>query len=175
MTKNDRVIPKVNYFWLALIILVTCGLLYYFYLWYTEYSEDRLSKPLLNEIFFEIKYNEIDNYALENSVVVVYSSLVGDKKIRKFENELVQLADEFDIKQKLVYLNVSEFVDNRILVNELNKKYSIDNISFLDSVPSILLFNSGELVDIYFVKENNYSIVRLENYLKAMNVIDVYD
>ena len=32
-----------------------------------------------------------------------------------------------------------------------------------------------KLVDIYFVKENNYSIVRLENYLKAMNVIDVYD
>ena len=43
MTKNDRVIPKVNYFWLTLIILVTCGLLYYFYLWYTEYSEDRLT------------------------------------------------------------------------------------------------------------------------------------
>lgn len=173
--KNERIVPLKNYVWLGIILLVTCGALYYFYLWYTEYSNDRLYKPILDERLLEIKYNEIDAYVSENANVVVYASTLGNRTIRNFENKLYNLIDEYGIRERMVYLNVSGFADSEAIMHMLKNKYLVDGVSFLDSMPSILLFRDGVIEDVYFIKENNYSIIRLENYLKTMNVIDVYD
>lgn len=173
MVKIDRDIPVKNYFILVIILFVSFLVMHYFTLWYREYSEDRLSKPILNTKLFEIKYNELDNYVLENKKAVIYVSLVGDEDTRNFEESFINLIDNYNLIDNIVYFNLSEvYSDNKIL-GMLKDKYSFEDINFVYNTPCLLMFNDAKLIDIYLIKENNYSINRVENYLKVMDVIEV--
>jgi len=64
-----REVPRKNYLILTGIIIVTFILLYYFYMWYLTYEESKLNSPIMNRYLQVIKYNELDNYVLDNFYV----------------------------------------------------------------------------------------------------------
>lgn len=171
--KNDRIVSKKNYILLIIILIATCGILYYFYLWYGEYSNNWLYKPILSDALFQIKYNEIDDYVIENNNACIYVSYVGNKKTRDFEKKFLNLINNYHINNDILYLNLSEIADDKKIFNYLKEKYTINNYNIFDGLPNILAFKNGLLDDIYFINENNYSINRVDNYLKAINVIEV--
>ncbi len=173
MVKNDRVIPRRNYVLLGIILLCSFFVMYYFTLWYHEYSDDKLNRPILNESLFEIKYNELNSYVLENSQAVIYVSLVGDKDTRDFEVLFLNLIDNYNLIDKIVYFNLSDVVNDENIVDYLKDSYSVNGINFVNNTPCLLIFKDTKLVDIYLIKDNNYSINRVENYLKVMDVIEV--
>ena len=59
---NGREIPLKNYIILGLVVLLTLGLVYYFYLWYITYEESKLNETIMDRYLEVINYNELNDY-----------------------------------------------------------------------------------------------------------------
>jgi len=165
-----REVPRKNYLILTGIIIVTFILLYYFYMWYLTYEESKLNSPIMNRYLQVIKYNELDNYVLDNNYAYIYTGILEDEKIRKFEIEFKNLIKENSLKNKILYLNLTDIYNNKKELKEAKNKYTINNNN-ISNVPCILVFENGSLIDIYNIKDNNYDIDLIKNYLIKKEVI----
>ena len=106
MLKSDKkVIPLKNYVYLAIILVVSIFIVYYFYLWYRAYDESKLSTRIMDEYLQVINYNELKNYIIENRDAFVYVSVVNDVEIRDFEKKFKSTVSEYSLKNEMLYLN----------------------------------------------------------------------
>jgi len=69
---KKRNIPLKNYILLALILIITIILVVYFYMWYGANEKNKLAIPIMNEHMQIIKYNELNNYLIENKNPIIY-------------------------------------------------------------------------------------------------------
>lgn len=159
-----RKIPVKNYIILGVVMFVTLLILYYFYCWVDVYKESKTSIPILDKYMTVINYNELDNYIVENPNTIVYVSVLEDEKIREFEKEVKNKYKSKDIDNEILYMNITDDVKNKDTKNEMVGKYMINSLNITD-VPSVLVFNNGELNSIYSVSDNNYDIDRFVLYL----------
>lgn len=150
-----REIPKKNYFILALVLIVTFLLLFYFYSWYDKYEETKLNLPILNKYMNVINVNELDNYLTENPNAVVYVSTLNNEKIREFEKLIKKSYKDNLINTNLLYLDITKI--NKNDETNLKLRYSLNNLNILD-VPCVLSFKDGILDSIFSVKANGYDI-----------------
>lgn len=151
-----RKIPLRNYFILFLIIVVSFGVAFYFRWWYKAYEESYLSKSIMGNYLFEINYNELDNYLVENQSAIIYVSKVGNEKIRNFEKKFINAINQNDLKNKILYLDLSNYKDDN--------NYTI-NGKDITSVPNISVFKNGKLDDIYIIDVDEYSMEKIVSYL----------
>ncbi|MDO5569807.1 MAG: hypothetical protein Q4G04_06905 [bacterium] len=161
-----KTIPKKNYITLTIILVVSFALLFYFYLWYEAYQENKLTTPIINKYISEINYKELDNYLQENMDIVIYTSKLEDERIRNFEKQLKKTILDYNLRDKILYLDIT-YEDK----DSISKQYYINNNN-ITNVPNILIFENGEIVDIYSIKDNNYDIELLVSYLKNKGVIE---
>lgn len=163
MAKSDGVVPVKNYFLLGVILLISIFLVYYFYLWFDTYEESKLNTPIMNDYLQVINYNELSSYLYENESTIVYVSVVGDEDIRDFEKKFKNTITKYSLKNKLLYMNVSD---------ELNSGYLLDYDLDRSNVPCILVFEGNKLLDSYKINVNNYKMKKIRKYLVAMGIDD---
>ena len=159
-----RKIPVKNYIILGVVMFVTILILYYFYCWVDVYKESKINIPILDKYMTVINYNELDNYIVENPNTIVYVSVLEDEKIREFEKEFKNKYKNKDIKNEVLYMNITDDINDKDIKNEMVSKYSINSLDMTD-VPSLLIFNDGELSSIYSVRDNDYDVNRFIIYL----------
>lgn len=159
-----RKIPVKNYIILGVVMFVTMLILYYFYCWVDVYKESKINIPILDKYMTVINYNELDNYIVENPNTIVYVSVLEDEKIREFEKEFKNKYKNKDIKNEVLYMNITDDINDNDIKNEMVSKYSINSLDMTD-VPSLLIFNDGELSSIYSVRDNDYDVNRFIIYL----------
>jgi len=162
----ERQIPKKNYIILIIILLLTVFITYYLFLWYKTYQNDKLSKPIINEYINQINLNELETFIIENPNILIYTSVLKNKNIRDFEERFKTILKENDLKNKLVYLDITD--ENK---NEIKDKYQINNISIINT-PNILTFKNGNLEDIYQINILDYELEDIKNYLKQNKLIE---
>lgn len=162
----ERKIPLKNYFILAVILLCTFLLLYYFYMWFDKYEETRLNRPILNKYMDVINYNELDNYLVENPDTILYVSVLNNEKIREFEKLVKKKYKEDMIDNSLLYLDITNTSSRE--QKEMEELYYYNNLNILD-VPSVIVFSSGKLSSIYSVSDNGYDIDRFVMYVNQIN------
>ena len=154
MAKEElRKVSVKNYVILAIVLLVSLGLVYYFHLWYKAYSENKLSNKIMDKYMDNINYNELDNYLVENNNAIVYVSVLNNSEIREFEKDFKSVFKKKKIKHNVLYMDVTNDID------EFNKVYS--NIT----IPSILVFNSGSLSISYKIDTSDYDLNEIKNYI----------
>lgn len=154
MKKEElRKIPTKNYVMLAIILLVSLGLVYYFHLWYLAYNENKLGNRIMDKYMDNINYNELDNYLVENNSAIVYTSVLNDNDIREFEKQFKLLFKKKKIKYNLLYMDVTDDLDS------FNYKYS--NVG----VPSLMIFSEGRLVIAYKINPINYDLSEIKEYI----------
>ena len=158
-----KTIPVKNYVILSLILLLTFGFIYYFYLWYTAYDKNTLESSILDQYIQVINYNEIDNYIVENQNVYIYVSVLNDKKIREFELNFKNSIIKNNLKNEILYLDVTDEISSN---NTL--KYNLS----MDKMPCILIFSAGELVDTYNIKSSGYSPSKTLAFLVSKDVYE---
>ena len=169
-SKELRVIPKKNYIILGIVIIVTLCLLYYFYMWFDAYNETRLNKPILNKYMEIINYNEIDNYIVENPNTVIYVSVLENESIRNFEKKVKNSFRDNDIDIEILYLDMTENIKDKEVLQEIEYKYSLNSLSMKD-IPCVIIFENGRLDTIYSIQDNDYDI---DKFLRFVNNI-VFD
>ena len=159
-----REIPIKNYIILGVVLFITMLILYYFYCWGDVYKESKINIPIMDKYMSVINYNELDNYIVENPDTIIYVSVLEDEKIRGFEKEFKNKYKNKEIETELLYMNITDDINDMDIRDEMVSKYSINSLDMTD-VPSLLVFNNGELSSIYSVRDNDYDIDRFVLYI----------
>ena len=161
---NGREIPLKNYIILGLVVLLTLGLVYYFYLWYITYEESKLNETIMDRYLEVINYNELNDYIVENRNAMIYTSVLEDNNIRKFEIKFKNIVVKNALKDKILYMDMTDIFKDKIKYTELRNSYQVNNYN-ITNVPCILVFKDAKLVDIYSIKDNNYNTDNVLNYI----------
>lgn len=161
---NGREIPLKNYIILGLVILLTLGLVYYFYLWYITYEESKLNETIMDRYLEVINYNELNDYIVENRNAMIYTSVLEDNNIRKFEIKFKNVVVKNALKDKILYMDMTDIFKDKIKYTELRNSYQVNNYN-ITNVPCILVFKDAKLVDIYSIKDNDYNTDNVLNYI----------
>ena len=161
---NGRGIPLKNYIILGLVILLTLGLVYYFYLWYITYEESKLNETIMDRYLEVINYNELNDYIVENRNAMIYTSVLEDNNIRKFEIKFKNIVVKNALKDKILYMDMTDIFKDKIKYTELRNSYQVNNYN-ITNVPCILVFKDAKLVDIYSIKDNDYNTDNVLNYI----------
>lgn len=161
---NGREIPLKNYIILGLVVLLTLGLVYYFYLWYITYEESKLNETIMDRYLEVINYNELNDYIVENRNAMIYTSVLEDNNIRKFEIKFKNIVVKNALKDKILYMDMTDIFKDKIKYTELRNSYQINNYN-ITNVPCILVFKDAKLVDIYSIKDNDYNTDNVLNYI----------
>ena len=72
------------------------------------------------------------------------------------------------MNNKILYLDLTEELNKKSIVNELNKKYGKE----MTEIPSIIIIKDGKISSSYNIKENGYNVKSLEKYLEKEDVIN---
>jgi len=167
MKKEDlRVVPFKNYIILLGVLAGSFLLLYYFYIWFDAYEENKLNRRILDNYMQIINYNELDNYLVENPDTILYVSVLQDEKIREFEKLVKKKYREKLIDRDILYLDITTLSD--VERNNLRSRYYYNNLDIL-SVPCVVVFNNGIIDAIYSVGGNGYDIDKFVMYINQIN------
>ena len=164
-----RKIPVKNYIILGVVIVITCLLLYYFYLWVDAYKESKVNMPILDKYMTVINYNELDNYVVENPDTIVYVSVLENEEIRVFEKQLKGKYKKHKIDNEILYMNITNDILDEEIKKDMVNKYSLNNVN-ITNVPCVLVFEDGILKAIYSVSENGYDIDRFVVYVNGIDL-----
>lgn len=165
----EKKIPLKNYIILAVTLIITVILVIYFYLWQKAYEESKTNTIIMDEYIQKINYNELNNYLIENKSTVIYSSVVGSPKTSNFEKKFVKIIQDNSLKNSILYLDLTEVVKNKNTKKELLEKYPELNNNIKD--PLIIIFNNDKVIRIYNIKDNNYNIDSLIEFLEKEDII----
>jgi len=172
MKKEElRVIPKRNYLFLGIVLLVSFLLVYYLYMWFDAYNETKLNRPILNRYMEVINYNELNNYLVESPNAIIYVSVLENSEIRDFEKQFKNVLKNRQIDKDLLYLDITEEIRDNMLLKEMNDKYTLNGVS-ISNVPAILVIDNGTLSAIYSIKNSNYDIEGLKQFINSVSFID---
>lgn len=166
-----REVPIKNYIILGVVTIVTCLLLYYFYMWCDVYNETKLNRPILDKYMNMINYNEIDNFIVENPDSIIYVSVLEDTEIREFEKKLKNSFKNKEILRDLLYLDLTEELKSREMNTEIKQKYVFNSINMSD-VPCLLVISNGELKYIYSLRDNGNDIDRFVAFINGISFKD---
>lgn len=164
MREELRKVPFKNYIFLGIVILVSMFLLYYFYMWVDAYNESKLNEPIMDKYMEVINYNELDNYLIENPNTIIYASILENKDIRDFEKKFKKLFINNEVEKKVLYLDITNEINNKDIKSNLMEKYLINSVSIID-VPNIIVFDNGKLKTIYSISEDNYDVDRIKLFI----------
>lgn len=145
-----RKVPAKNYLILLLLLVVTFGVVVFA----RDIYESRTKKQytsIMNSFITEIKIDDLTDYTLENSPVVIYISDKTNVNLEDDEQKYKELLTDYNIQNYFVYLDTSSQVDDIIALFE--NKYSIDIDD--SELPNLVVIVEGKVVDIYSAKEFN--------------------
>lgn len=161
-----RVIPKKNYLILAFVLVVTFLLVYYLYLWYDAYRENKLTNRIVDNYLEVINFNELNDYLVENPDTIIYVSKLEDARIREFEKEFKKVLKNNEIDAEILYMDVTKDLEDKASSEVLRSKYDISK----SNIPVLLIFKAGQLYAYFDIKGNNYDLKMLKVFIEQMNV-----
>ena len=167
MNKNNkREVPVKNYIKLGIILLISILALFYLYLWYRTYEENRLNTPIMDNYLSIINYNELNDYLTENKSATIYLSKLNDNDIRSFEKEFKLIIQDNALKNKILYLDLTNELDQNNEITITNN-YTINE----NNLPMIVIIENSQVKKTYNIKKNNYDKNKLETFLDQNNLL----
>lgn len=144
--KEDlRQIPIKNYFIVVIIFALSIGLAFFFRNWYNSYQDYEKTIPILQGIISEVRYNEIDNFIIDNQSAIIYIGVADDDDCRNLEIKLKKVIEKRHLKNKIIYFNITDVENRTLLLQEFNGKYGNGNDIY--TYPAIVLIEDGRVVD----------------------------
>ncbi len=156
--ENTKQVPFKNYIYLFCILLGSILLLFYIYTWYETYNENKLYTSIMNKYLTVINYNELDNYITETPNAILYVSVLGDKKINRFEEQFKNNISNSNLRNNILYLDITNEEKE-----EAMKKLNIDT-----NLPYLVVYTNGKITDTYSIEKNNYSTKKTIKYLNRI-------
>lgn len=161
-----RKVPKKNYFIFLLMVICVVGVVFYLCELYNSRIIHKYESPM-NLFITEIKVDDIENYVIENSVVVLYVSDKKDDTLKEREENFKELLTEYNIQQYFIYLDMSYNATD--VVAKFEEKYD-DKLDY-EKLPILIVMLDGKVVGTY--NEANYDEAKIISFLEKNEVIEV--
>lgn len=139
-----RKVPQKNYFIVILIIIFTILLTLFAVQIYNNSSKEESEFYKYSNKISGAEFNE---YASERTDLIVYIADKYDLSNIIFEKQLLKKIDEFNLKDKLIY------IDKRELVDDFLSTYGVTVNK--NDLPIIIVMIDGQIIK--FAKVNNYT------------------
>jgi len=151
---KKREISKKNYLILLVVIAAVVGLCFYLTSWYKTIEEYYKTNSVISEVLPEIETETFSSFLLDNPDIVVYISSSSDSDVKTFERQFKKMIVEYSLNSNIIYFDIDKEANNNgleILVNNYMSK-SLKKVTNI-SVPNLIRFKNGEIVDILYIKE----------------------
>ena len=156
--------PLKNYIILCVVLIGSIMLSIYFYMWYSTYEKEKYNSSVVTEYLNVIHYNELNDYLMENKDAVIYFSIFGGKEVYNFDKKFKRIINKNSLNGDILYLNVTDELNNKKLSSEINNNYC-------NEMPCIIVFEDGNVKSTFSIKNSNYDISLLEDFLLNEGVI----
>ena len=151
-----RKIPRKNYYIVVLLIVITVLITLFLSNLYKNRSRDF---SLIYNYSNKITSDELDEYLLEMSDIIIYVADKYDNSNTKFEEKFKNKIDSLNLKDKLIYIDKSEL--NKKSLEKLNKEYKI-KIN-LENLPTIITIVDRKVTRLETVR-NDSDVNKILNY-----------
>lgn len=168
---KKRIIPKKNYIIMFVITILVVVLTLYLSAWYKTIKEYYENNSVLTGVVNEIDEMSMPSYLLDNPNIVIYLASSNDSSIKSFEKKMKKYIKDNDLKNEIIYFDTTGLENNQI--NNIFIGYASSTLKNLRniSVPNMLYFENGEIVDILYFKKKTIIKNDVISFLERNNVI----
>lgn len=171
MKKGKKIIPFKNYIIVAImftsIIILTLALRQ----WYRSYKDYQLTIPVISGKLQEINYNDFDNYIMEHDEFLLYIGVADDDNCRIIEKDLINVLQNRNLKNEVVYLNMTDVKNKNDYLNKFVIKYMADvkNLSY----PSFVIMYNNKIID--FATKTSKQDLKISDIEKLLDEYELGD
>ena len=148
MERNNRDVPKKNYFVVIVVSILVIVLTLYvrsFYLNYVASNSD--SSIFASKSINQINIDDIDYAVNETTDSIMFVSYNGDSKITNMERRLYREIEKKNINDRIIYLNVTEYLENDKYLEILRNKFLSLAVD-INKAPLFIYIKDGESKEI---------------------------
>ena len=146
LQKNDRKITLRNYFIVLMVTILTITIVLYTRKFITDYNENINNISILEDNTQSINISDLDYIIPETKDAIIYVSYKGNKEINSVEKKLYNKIKNTIIKEKIMYLDVSDYLDNSRYISVLRDKFkNIENE--INTAPIFIYIKDGKAVE----------------------------
>ena len=171
VSKNERFIPIKNYIMAVVIVVAAVLLTMYGFSWYNVLREGRVSQSYL--VKSKVISNEITSLREVNAIFAevpeeyfIYISYTGSEEIYNIEKQLKKVINEYELNDKIYYLNVTSIKDEQDYLDQINKSLKLEDE--ITQVPTIVYIKDGKVVDI--IKRNDDNMMSVGDFQKLLDI-----
>lgn len=140
MKKNDRVIPKKNYLYLVIMLVLVVIITFFIFEMNKKYQSRKLESSYLDGYVSEVNVSDLNNILTEpNSEQFILITKTGSEEIYKLETELKKVIKSRDLRDNFIYI---DYTDKENDIKELNKILNSD----IKTIPAVVYYKDGEYV-----------------------------
>ena len=161
-----RKIKSSNYIKLAIIfIFVILAVLGFRNIYLSRQTND-LNTPIIRDVISkELMSNEIENYLKENEDALIYIGISSDINSRNVEKRLKKYIKNNDLKDTIVYLNLTSEKNIKVFFETFNNHYEYkENIN---EYPSFIYFKDSKIKD---VLSGDITLNQFKEFLNINNI-----
>lgn len=170
--KNERYISLKNYVLAAVVVVVVILLVWYGFAWYKVLKENKVSTSYL--VKEKIISNEIQGLEELNDVFLeapdeyfIYVSYTGSEDIYNMEKSLKKVINEYSLNDSIYFFNITSIKDDKNYIDQVNNALNLDTEK-ITSVPTIIYYKDGKVVDIINRSDNN--MMNVGDFQKLLDV-----
>ncbi|MEG2457923.1 MAG: DUF6568 family protein [Bacilli bacterium] len=166
--EERKTIPFKNYIYLIVIAAVVVILTMYINIWIKSYKQNKTDNSVLTGNISEVNINELSETLSETNQVVLY---VGykNKNIYNMEKKLLKSINDNEIRDYVVYLDVSDNLGNDKYVNILKKNFKSKE-NEIKKAPMFIYIKNGEALEV--INSTN-SIVDVNDFNKLIKKYEI--
>ncbi len=154
--KESKKVTIKDWIEVFILVIVVVAITFYLCSWYKNYKNESMNEFLLNDLVKQIKYEELDPYLQENNDVYVYICVIDDNDCREFETDIKKDIEKHNLKDYIVYLNLTEEENKKEIISSINKKYGKNKK--IDTYPAFIRIKDSKIVSM--VEKTNKKITK---------------
>lgn len=158
-----------NYIILAVIFVLSMGVVVYLCKLYNVYDEYQKETPVIRGTLQEIVDDDLEHYVLDNPTSVIYMCTSSNETCRSFEKGLKKLLNKNNYSDQIIYLNLSN-LDQDEFVDNFNGRY-MRKAKLTTNYPAFVLFVDGKAVSILQGTESKpLTITKVKQFLELNDI-----
>lgn len=162
-------IPVKNYVVLGVIIILTLLITLYLCSWYRQYSENKITEPIITDTLREVEYNNLNTVLKERDVLIMYMCTTDEDICRNFEKQFASYVKDNNLTEEIIYLNLGYSMDEDELLSKVYNNYKSDSlVKKVYTYPTLMIFNQGKIVDVLSSSsKDKITIKQVEEFLEG--------
>lgn len=161
-----------NYIILVVILLLVVGLTIYLCECFKVYNEEQKTIPVIRgTLISEITEVDLEPFLIENPSTIIYACTSSSDKCRSFEKDFKKVINKYGLQDTIVYLNLSNVVDQKAFVDEFNSKHEYKKGKLTTNYPVVIYFEEGKVKNILQgKKDEKLKIKKVKDFIELNKV-----